>query len=94
MLISGLLLAVRSLGILEAWELKAYDHLIQLRPDEGPEPPLLIISVTENDIQAQEPEQRKGWLSDAALAQLLEKHACTVSYSRIKQQRLLVISNT
>lgn len=71
--ITCLLLGVKSLGILEEWELKAYDHLIQLRPDEKPDPRLLIITVTENDIQVQKPEQRKGSLSDTLLDQLLEK---------------------
>ncbi len=71
--VSSLVIGVRSLGLLQSWELNAFDQSLRLRPDELPDQRLLIVTVTEADIQAQNPEQRKGSLSDVALARLLEK---------------------
>ena len=71
--ISSLVLGMRMLGFLEAWELNSYDQLIKRRSPEQIDPRLLIITITEKDIQSQDPQQRKGSLSDAALAQLLER---------------------
>ena len=70
-----MLLGVRSLGILEGLELKAYDHLLQLRRDEGLDRRLLIVTIDEADLKYQDQMgmERKGSLADAALAQLLEK---------------------
>jgi CHASE2 domain-containing sensor protein len=75
LVISSLLLGVRSLGILEGWELKAYDQLIRLRRDEWPDRRLLVITIDEADIryQKQMGMEGEGSLKDAALAQLLEK---------------------
>ena len=71
--ITSLVLGLRSLGFLEAWELNSYDQLINWRSPEHLDPRLLLITITEKDIQSQDPQQRKGSLSDAALAQLLEQ---------------------
>jgi len=71
--ITGTIMGVRHLGMLQTWELQAFDHLMRLRPDEGPDERLLVITVTEADIQAQNQEQRKGSLSDRSLFRLLEK---------------------
>ena len=71
--ITGLVTGARSLGFLQTWELKALDALMRLRPEEPPDPRLLIVTVTEEDIQAQNPEELRGSLSDTALKQLLEK---------------------
>jgi CHASE2 domain-containing sensor protein len=59
--------------MLQPIELWAFDRLMRLRPDEGSDPRLLIVTITEADIQSQGQEQRQGSLSDAALNQLLEK---------------------
>ncbi|MGB3191467.1 MAG: CHASE2 domain-containing protein [Limnoraphis sp.] len=72
-IITSLIVGMRSLGILQTWELKALDALIRLRPDEQRDPRLLIVTVTEEDIQAQNPDELRGSLSDTALKQLLEK---------------------
>jgi len=58
--------------MLQALELRAFDQLLRLRPAEGPDPRLLVVTVTEADIQAQK-ERGPGSLSDRALTQLLEK---------------------
>ncbi|MEO0540000.1 MAG: CHASE2 domain-containing protein [Cyanobacteria bacterium P01_A01_bin.105] len=63
--------ALRLLGGLQSVELSALDRLMRLRPAELPDPRLLVVTIGEADIQAQPPE-RRGSLSDAALARLLE----------------------
>lgn len=50
-LVTGLLIGVRQLGVLETLELYAFDQLLRLRPDEGSDPRLLVVAVTEEDIQ-------------------------------------------
>ena len=77
MLIASLIAAVttvglRQIGAFQGWELRALDQLMQLRPRELPDARILVISVTETDIQAQDAEQRRGSLSDAALSALLQ----------------------
>ena len=70
-----LLMGTRYLGLLQPWELNAYDHLMQLRPYEQPDPRLLIITVDEADIEYQKEQgMDMQWsLSDQALYQLLDK---------------------
>lgn len=46
-----LLLGIQKLGVLEGLELKAYDQMMQMRADSGPDNRLLIIAVTEQDIK-------------------------------------------
>ena len=71
---SSLVIGMRSLGWLQPWELRAFDQLMQLRPDEGLDKRLLMITITEKDVQAQPPEERVGAsLSDRSLAQLIAK---------------------
>jgi CHASE2 domain-containing sensor protein len=66
------ILGVRSLGWLESWELQSFDQLMRLRSNEGVDQRLLLIEITEKDVQAQPPEDRlAASLSDRALAQLL-----------------------
>lgn len=62
-------LGLRSVGILEALELTAYDWYIRLQPsDPAPDSRIVIIAITERDIHEQ-----GGWpLSDGALAQAVE----------------------
>lgn len=65
------ILGARHLGVLQTWELRAYDTLMQLRPHEQADSRLLVVTVTEEDVQSQDPNQRRGSLSDAALSQVL-----------------------
>ncbi len=71
--ITILLMAVRYLGFLQPLELKAFDQLMQLRPAEKPDSRLLVVTVTEDDVRAQQWEKRRGSLSDKFLVQLLKK---------------------
>ena len=45
-----LVLLLRQLGMLQVWELKAFDQLMRLRPDEGIDSRLLVIEATEADL--------------------------------------------
>lgn len=70
--VTALVMGVRQLGMLQTWELQAFDRSLQLRPNEGQDPRLLVITVTEADVQKQNLKERRS-LSDAALAKLLKK---------------------
>lgn len=71
LVITAAIMGVRQLGLLQPLELWAFDHLMRLRPPEGPDPRLLVVNVSETDIQSQ--KQRQGSLSDPTLTQLLKK---------------------
>ncbi|MDJ0616524.1 MAG: CHASE2 domain-containing protein [Calothrix sp. MO_192.B10] len=73
-MVTGLVMGVRSLGILQGLELQAYDQMISSRPQEFPDNRFVIIRITEEDLQLPEQEQRGiGHLADKALALLLKK---------------------
>ncbi|NEP27723.1 MAG: CHASE2 domain-containing protein [Moorea sp. SIO3I6] len=60
---------VRSLGIFQVLELKAYDQLLRLRLNEGRDPRLVVVEATEPDIQ-----KYGGFpLPDATLAQVIDR---------------------
>jgi CHASE2 domain-containing sensor protein/predicted Ser/Thr protein kinase len=46
-----LLVGVQRLGLLEPMELKAFDQMMQIRPDPGPDKRILVVTVTEEDLQ-------------------------------------------
>lgn len=69
--VTGTLLGVRHLGWLQPLELNAFDLMVQLRPDAGADPRLLIVEVTDKDINA-----FKKWpISDRVLAKVIAKIA-------------------
>lgn len=68
------ILGIRSIGMFQSMELQAFDHLMRTRPEEAPDDRLLLVTVTEDDVQAQPLEERgAASLSDSALEQLLQK---------------------
>jgi CHASE2 domain-containing sensor protein len=71
--VTALLMGVRHLGLLQGWELKVYDQMLRLRADEGRDKRLLIVTVTEEDVDYQRKMgwEREGSLSHTALAKLL-----------------------
>ena len=72
--VTALTMGIRQLGVLQTWELQAFDRLMQLRPAEPPDPRLLIITITGKDVQSQNPQERRSSsLSERSLWQLLEK---------------------
>ncbi|NJK27504.1 MAG: CHASE2 domain-containing protein [Coleofasciculaceae cyanobacterium SM2_3_26] len=64
----------QQLGWLERWELRAFDHLVQLRPAEPPDDRLLVVTVTARDVESQ-PIRERGdrSISDSKLEQLLTR---------------------
>ena len=77
--IASLVMGVRWFGVLQPWELYAYDRLIQLRYGEAKrDPRLLVVTIDNSDIKYQERENLKDKaavqsLSDKALDKLLNK---------------------
>jgi CHASE2 domain-containing sensor protein len=67
-----MLVGVRSLGVIQQWEMSAFDWMMRMRPNEGLDQRLLLVIVTEEDIQAQK-QRQKSSLSDEALQKLLQK---------------------
>jgi len=68
-----IIVLIRLFGGLQPLELEAFDLLMRLRPKEQPDSRLLVITVTDQDIQAQGQELRQGSLSDKYLNLLLAK---------------------
>lgn len=73
-LATGLVLGFRATGLMQRWELRAYDLGMRMRPAETIDDRLFLVTVTEADVQSQPAEDRGGVsVSDKALAQLLKK---------------------
>jgi adenylate cyclase len=69
LLLTTAVVSARHLGLLQGMELSAYDHQIQSQPQEPDDERLLIIGITDSDLQ-----QLQEWpISDRTLAQLLAK---------------------
>ena len=69
LLATGLVLGARQTGGLEPFNLGVYDWMVRSRPAPAPDPRLLVVTVTEEDIQ-----QQKQWpLRDEVLANVLKK---------------------
>ncbi|MDF0551966.1 CHASE2 domain-containing protein [Kamptonema sp. UHCC 0994] len=66
--VTVLLVGARQIGMLEPLELAAFDQMLRWRKDEGPDPRLLIVRITEGDIQ-----RLKEWpISDRKVTHLLQ----------------------
>lgn len=64
-----LLLGIRQLGWLEPLELAAYDQITRLQPAQPPDPRLLVVGITETDLQT----LQRPTPSDATLAEAIAK---------------------
>jgi CHASE2 domain-containing sensor protein len=74
LLMTGLTIGVRSQGWLQPFELKAYDHLMRMRPAESPDNRILLITIDQKDVKSQPAEERgAASISDRHLAQLFAK---------------------
>jgi CHASE2 domain-containing sensor protein len=73
LLVTGLVVGARSLGLMQPLELWALDRLLTLRPAESPDHRFLIITIDEADIQAQKTGERRGSLTDQTFEQLLQR---------------------
>ncbi|MBD2181945.1 EAL domain-containing protein [Planktothrix sp. FACHB-1355] len=69
LLIAGLLLGVRQLEVLQPLELVEFDRATQFQPELEPDPRILVIGITESDLQA----QKRSPVSDRTVATLLAK---------------------
>ncbi len=69
---STVVIGIRQMGWLQPLELGAYDRLMQLRPMAGPDPRLLVVAVTEADIQRYRSLSLPDWLYAQALQKLLK----------------------
>ena len=67
--ITTLVVGLRQMGLLEAMELGAFDQMMRWRPDEGSDKRLLVVAITEKDIQ----KIQEATLSDQNLNRLLGK---------------------
>lgn len=73
-LTTGLIVALRLLGILQPHELQAFDYLMRKRPYEKQDDRILVVQATSEDIKAQsENPQNSASLSEQTLTQLFEK---------------------
>lgn len=73
LLVSAGVMGLRWLGLLQPLELWAFDQLLRLRPSERADSRLLVVTVTEADLQAQGDAARRSSVSDQALSQLLSQ---------------------
>ena len=65
---------IRMLGIFQGWELNAFDFLLRMRPNEEPDPRILMVIATPEDIAQQSVKPvGKASLSDDTLALLFEE---------------------
>ncbi|RUR75144.1 CHASE2 domain-containing protein [Chlorogloeopsis fritschii PCC 9212] len=84
-----LVLGVRHLRWLQPWELSAYDQMLRLRPQEAPDPRILLVTVTEEDLGSEDFS-----LPDNTINQLLAKlqsyqpRLIGLSIDRSKQKNL------
>jgi CHASE2 domain-containing sensor protein/serine/threonine protein kinase len=65
--VTGLVLGMRQVGWLQPLELAIFDRLMRVSPDAGPDPRLLVVGITDADIQA----QKQFPLSDLVVARAL-----------------------
>jgi CHASE2 domain-containing sensor protein len=71
LVVTGLVTGARLLGWLQGVELWSYDRLMQSRPLEESDPRLLVVLITEQDMQAEKEKRRLGSISDQTLNRLL-----------------------
>ncbi len=72
-LVTGAVMGVRWMGVLQTLELQSYDKMLQIRPKERKENRVLVIEVTESDLYLPEQKDKKGSLSEMALNLTLDK---------------------
>ncbi|BAZ15788.1 putative Chase2 sensor protein [Calothrix sp. NIES-4071] len=72
--VASIVIGIRTLGLLQTWELQAYDQLMQWRHDEGVDKRLLLVTITDKDVQSQPATERgAASLSTNSLDKILTK---------------------
>ena len=66
--LAGGVVLVRQVGFFQEMELSNYGRFIRWRPDEGPDQRLLVVGITEDDIQSRQEDP----IEDGTLAEVLE----------------------
>jgi CHASE2 domain-containing sensor protein len=76
-LVTLLLVAARLLGLIQPFELWAFDNFMRMRPLEKPDSRIVVVEVTDEDLEKYaDPEVEKEYpktISDRTVVQLLEK---------------------
>ncbi len=67
--VTALVLFVQKLAWLQPLELNVYDQMIRLRPSESPDSRILLVTITEQDLQ----KNQQATISDKTINQLLQK---------------------
>ncbi|MDG2615330.1 CHASE2 domain-containing protein [Thermoleptolyngbya sichuanensis XZ-Cy5] len=66
LVVTGAVVAVRQLGLLQGTELDTYDALVRRSPDLGPDERLLVVGISDQDIQSlSQPDIHDGTLAEA-----------------------------
>ena len=73
-MLTALIMGIRYIGLLQPLELAAFDVMIRMRPAEKLDDRILVIEITEDDLEYQNNNgmKGKGSLSDEALSQVLD----------------------
>jgi CHASE2 domain-containing sensor protein len=72
LLATFLIVIVRAIGGFESLELQSLDRLMRLRPRESRDDRIVLVTIDDADVLAQDPEDRRGSLADSDLLRLLE----------------------
>lgn len=69
LVVTGLLIVLRQVGGLQALELFTFDTMVRLQTERDPDPRLLVVEITEEDIR----NQREWPMSDQTMANIIAK---------------------
>ncbi|MUG95308.1 CHASE2 domain-containing protein [Scytonema sp. UIC 10036] len=81
-----LVVGFQRLGVLESIELKAFDYMMQRRAAQSPDPRLLIVAFTENDIQKLKQSSPNGNVLDTVLSKLERYQAKVIGLDFFRDQ--------
>jgi CHASE2 domain-containing sensor protein len=71
--IASLVMGIRHGGITQPLELKAFDRTFEFKPQEKPDPRLVLVTFSKEDIENYKSENNSASLPDPLLEKLLQK---------------------